>query len=232
MSKRKSKELNRASTKSKENNVNNIEYKNTREITNKWPGMIVQGDNVTKEQAAEILLRTDLMLPNFRYGCNDKEFIAQVQSLFPLVKEGDDGLSWSEAYQVIGLGYLWNSRIMSSWVGGPNGWCNWDGTIGSSNKNIGKWPSVQDVAEEWAAIAQAFPFLNLRCQLFSDETCEEEAEPILLFTVSDGKVLVEDSDEELGGFDEPNYMSMFLGRNERGITIPELKEKIKMVYGW
>lgn len=214
-----------------------ITFNNTREITNKWPGMIVQGDNVTEEQAAEILLRTDRFLPNFRYACNDRDFMREVQELFPIVEEGDDDLSWIEAYnknreiyRTISLSYVQNQRIMSAWIGGTNGWCDWDGTIGSANKNIGKWPSVEGVADDWAAIAQAFPFLKLRCQLFNGETCEEDAEPILLFTVSDGKVVVEDSDECLGVFEEADFSMLLTPQSERGITIPQLKKKLKMVY--
>ena len=211
-----------------------ITYKNTRSIESKWPGMIVQGENVTEEQAAEILLRTDSHLPTFKYGCNDRAFIAEVQKLFPVAKAGDD-LSWSEAnaqntetYKSLDVYLLSNSRIMSSWIGGVHGWCDWDGRIGCNNYNIGKWPSVEDVAEEWAVIAEAFPFLDLRCQLFNGET---EVEPILMFTVKDGKVVVEDSDDPLAYFEQIDFIEKVFDRSERGIAIPELKKKIEMVYG-
>jgi len=166
-----------------------------------------------------------------------KSFRNKFRVCSPLVKESDDGISWIEAseknretYKVLDLYYLTNERIMSCWIGGPNGWCDWDGTIGCNNKNIGKWPDVEAVAAEWGLIAEAFPFLNLRCQLFDGETCEEDAKPILLFTVANGRVVVEDSVKPIGSFVESDFRGFFFKGAERGITIPELKKKIKMVY--
>ena len=39
----------------------------------KWPGMIVEGDPVTPELAAEIIIRTDSQLPDFTYAGNDSD---------------------------------------------------------------------------------------------------------------------------------------------------------------
>ena len=36
----------------------------------KWPALVVIGESVTKEQAMEILIRTDSLY----FGCNDKEW--------------------------------------------------------------------------------------------------------------------------------------------------------------
>ena len=223
-----------------------ITYNNSRGIPNKWPAMIVKGDNVTTEQAAEILMRTDYHLPFFEGTGNDERFGKEIQDLF-----GVNSISWTEDYEStceklakarekfrkIELSYLHNDRIISSWIGGPKGWCNWDGTIGSRNYNIGKWPSVEDVAEDWNAIAEAFPFLNLQCQLFDGETCEEHSAPILIFTVKDGNVVVEDSDEPIdiladtmeSILSSPN--GFFSCERERGISVEGLRKKIEMVYG-
>lgn len=35
---------------------------------------------------------------------------------------------------------------------------------------------------------EAFPYLDLRCQLLSGESCEEEAKPVVEFIVKDGTV--------------------------------------------
>lgn len=219
-----------------------ITYNNTRGITTKWPGMIIVGDNVTPEQAAEILLRTDENLPDFQYAGNDKKYAAKVQEIFgPTPSYEDENYDEVFAtrlkkYKKLDLGYLGNSRIISCYVGGPYGWCDWDGTIGSSETNIGKWPSVAEVAEDWGNIAEAFPFLNLRCQLFTGETCEEDAEPNLIFIVKDGNVVVEDSDTPIGTFTHLDFDVILAERwdtfdSEHGITIEELKEKVRMVYG-
>lgn len=222
-------------------NIKMITYNNTREIHNKWPAMIVKGDNVTVDQATEILIRTDHNAPNFTYAGNNKAFAEKLNELFGIREKRDDE-SFSDywevtdkirkKYKILSLRYLVNDQIVSSWIGGPHGWCDWDGTIGSQNYNIGKWPSVIEVAEEWEIIAKAFPFLNLQCQLFNGETCEENIAPIILFTVKNGNVLVEDSDEHLDNIvDEPfDLEGILTGQKEKGISISNLSKKIKTVY--
>lgn len=206
--------------------------------------MIVKGDNVTARQAAEILIRTDYDVPDFSYAGNDRFFRQELNELFGFEEKREDEEyadfydridELRKKYKTLNLDYLSNEQIVSSWIGGPHGWCSWDGTIGTRNYNIGKWPSVKSVAEDWERIAQAFPFLNLRCQLFDAETCEEIATPIVLFTVKDGAVVVEDSDEPIDMIAEPQIdLSRFLGGGnggERGIDIHSLRDKIKLVYG-
>jgi hypothetical protein len=216
-----------------------VVYNNTRAITNKWPGMIVKGDSVTPEQAAEILIKTDTSFPDFKYAGNDQEFASALNEItgIPIDRTIYDDYSkvyaLAEKCGVMRLSYLDNQRIYSSWVGGPNGWCDWNGTIFSNNKNIGKWPDVEAVATDWKRVLEAFPYLNLVCQLFDAETCEEHAKPLVEFHVGDGVVRVEDSDEPLDTFskswDIGNLLA--LGR-ERGITVNKLKEKIEQVYGY
>ena len=222
-----------------------ITYKNSRNISNKWPGMIVKGDNVTVEQAAEILLRTDTHLPFFQYAGNDQEFIRELEALFGVVREeSTNGIHlWDKMdeaykkYRKLDLYYLQNDRIISCWIGGPKGWCDWDGTIGCRNYNIGKWPTVEAVAEDWNTIAEAFPFLNLQCQLFNGETCEDYSAPILIFKVKDGNVVVGDSDEPIDIFSDAidpilsSPFGLFSYEKERGISIDGLKKKIELVYG-
>lgn len=159
----------------------------------KWPRLVVVGDPVTREQAMEILVRTDRL----EFSSNDAEFSQRCASyLYGLDTTGsrnrghwslrdafekEDGwhTDWGRyqeyrdkmkaEVQPLELRYLENERIVSCWVGGTHGWCDWDGTIGCSNNNIGKWPTVNDVYEDWETIASAFPYLSLRCQLITDE---------------------------------------------------------------
>lgn len=153
----------------------------------KWPRLVVVGTPVTPEQATEIIICTD----SFHFCCNDDEFVSKCASY---VYRMDIVDKWSlmdrfrtpngeldyDSYQEytdkvesevghVPLNYLHNERIMSSWVGGPHGWCNWDGTISTSSYNIGEWPDAGSVYEEWRRIAKAFPYLDLRCQLVTDE---------------------------------------------------------------
>jgi hypothetical protein len=74
-----------------------------------------------------------------------------------------------QRYGFLELSLLYTSRISSTWIGGPHGWCDWDGRIGSSNYNIGKWPDADHVTAEWELIAATFPYLDLTAQLITDE---------------------------------------------------------------
>lgn len=140
----------------------------------KWPRLLVVGDSVTEEQANEILVRTD----QWYLTSNDKGWTGSIAFLVGGTGAMDKmygGLTpqarqdLREELGALGLSYMYNSRIVSSFVGGPHGWCDWDGQIGCSTYNIGKWPSLEEVTEDWCKIAEAFPYLNLHSQLITDE---------------------------------------------------------------
>lgn len=141
----------------------------------KWPRLLVAGEHITPEQADHLLIRTT----DFHgLDCNDKEWNRMVGA----VVFGDENLlridnfyrfeqarARAQELHVLPLEYLANYRISSSWIGGSRGWCDWDGQIGCANYNIGKRPTFEEVGAEWAAIAAAFPYLDLTAQLISDE---------------------------------------------------------------
>ena len=118
--------------------------------------------------------------------------------------------------------YLKNSQIASCYIGGAHGWCNWDGKILSNSMNIGKWPDAVEVLKEWEIIAEAFPFLDLKCQLLSNEIHVADAFPLIEYTIKDGKVnwRIPEKDEEfitpIVEFDD----SVLFGK-ENGCTIDE-----------
>ncbi|KPI33345.1 hypothetical protein OV450_1433 [Actinobacteria bacterium OV450] len=138
----------------------------------KWPRLLVTGQPVTPEQADEILVRT---ANPYLLDVNDKEWTATVHAAFRLEpgRYGnatmDSILAVAEELGLLGLPTLYTSRIASSWIGGPHGWCDWDGTIGCANYNIGKWPDRETLLEEWQRIAAEFPYLDLTAQLLADE---------------------------------------------------------------
>lgn len=222
----------------------------------KWPGMVVVGTPVTKEQAAEILVRTNVYL-----SCNDNSFNNEAQGIIYEV-DGKGKTRYDEINEVIikklgvdeknfkavwdykeskerELGkldvyYLANSRICSSWIGGPHGWCNWNGQIGCNNYNIGKWPSVEDVYKEWEIIAEAFPYLDLKCQLMNHEaSCEDSVEnpgPVIEYRIKDGKVKMVEPKKYLQVPVFPDLSIDFLNpMREIGCTIERLEESVKMV---
>lgn len=91
------------------------------------------------------------------------------------------------------LYYLTNRQIMSSWIGGVHGWCQWDGTIGCQGFNIGKWPTGKDIYDEAVLLAETYPFLEMTIQIMAGESCEIDDDdvsdhPIFEFKLSEGKV--------------------------------------------
>lgn len=163
----------------------------------KWPALLVMGRRVTHEQAIEINFRTS----SAWWSTNDREFLEFVaDTIGTTVGEYgfmDFGKDIREKWGFLDLSYLENSNIMSSYIGGPHGWCSWDGVIFANSYNIGKWPSVEEVEQDWKAIAEAFPFLSLRCQLLDGENVEEgERQALVEFRVNAGEVEVFYPDED------------------------------------
>ncbi len=213
----------------------------------KWPALVVVGKPVTREQAAEIIVRTDSLY----FSTNDHAWGGQLNSyLYDVEKctsyrltdaiESKLGLSardWgavsayenaaTEAVGKITLEYLDNHQIASSWIGGAHGWCSWDGEIGCSNYNIGKWPSVKDVYDEWVRIAKAFPFLELKCQLMNHEAGEEDAvdpRPVVEFLVKGGRVKMTKPN---GYLKQPSFTFCGFG-NERGCSLAQFKGAVDL----
>ena len=120
------------------------------------------------------------------------------------------------------LSYLGNEQIVSSWIGGAHGWCDWHGNIFTNNYNIGKWPSCETVYKEWQIIAKAFPFLNLRSQLLSGETCEDGNQPIIEFAVKGGKVTVKKPKTILAATNKQVNLNFMKIGGERGCSFQEL----------
>lgn len=178
---------------------------NTQVSLPKWPGMLVLGDNVTLDQAAEIIIRTNY----FPFCTNNHTFNRMyTRMLFGIDKVYYDLTSEDNSvieekckeYGILPIYYLCNAQILSSWVGGPHGWCKWDGQIKTSCYNIGKWPSIETVYEEWKLIAQTFPFLKLKCQLLNGEICEhdeKELKPLVEYIVENGDVTINYNPKEL-----------------------------------
>jgi len=210
----------------------------------KWPRLIVVGQKVTEEQANEILIRTNAWQ---WIGGNDPAWEAQVREITQAPSEDWYGegpekvrAGWArqqefyKSLRMIELEYLNNSRIYSSWIGGPHGWCDWDGTIGCSNYNIGKWPDVDQVRDEWKLIAAAFPFLCLTAQLVPNEG--ESPEAVVTFTVANGGVHVSEKRSEIIRpvieMDVPEILrTVFSPGGERGVSPARLAAAVAQVRG-
>lgn len=219
----------------------------------KWPGCDVDGKPVSVEQAREILVRTG----GTHFFSNDHQLESDIKSIFysaiPHPEWGDrwwekseedfrEYYSRKEEYAmemgVLGLEYLTNDRVCSSYVFGPNGWCNWDGVIHQRNKNIGKWPSAREVFNEWGEIAKAFPFLELTCRLLSHEAGYHKEEPkiAVVYEVANGEVkarMPQASDYGEGKIsgrpDDSSFTLMFLNRTEQGVGLLTWEESCRQV---
>lgn len=199
-------------------------------ITTKWPLLLVTGKPVTPEQADDILIRSC----GGYFHTNDRAWEQTVAAILGIETDAC-GLDWKSAdawYKSVGgieLHYLANGRIASSWIGGPKGWCDWDGTIGCGNWNIGKWPDVPEVEEDLTAIAAAWPFLEMRVQLVEDEgegaLCGE-------WLVSGGNAIETEPGPRI---DEANLdvegavMGLFSPGRERGVSPERLASAVARV---
>lgn len=180
----------------------------------KWPQCVVTGTKISKEQALEIIRRTDCFfnLPPF---ANDRRTAKKIVDILHIPdydamkhhtsgSEDDDkqwrafwdaNRKWQDDWGYMFLHYLSNDWILCDMAQGCQGWCNPNGVI-DYHFNIGKWPESTEVLEELELIAKTWPFLELECTLYSEEYCsDEESHPIISFLVRNGEVEVIDPAE-------------------------------------
>lgn len=151
----------------------------------KWPQMIVTGKTLEEEQALEIIRRTDRF-----FACpigNNHNFVEKAKNIVKYPKDGyNDIIEWEEKWGYISLEYVENDWISSAFIYGPHGWCHPDGSIAYA-LNIGKWPEVPEILNDWETIAQAFPFLEAEVTVMNNEHhCPSE--PVVSFLIRDGEV--------------------------------------------
>lgn len=216
----------------------------------KWPLLVVQGMPVTRLQAMEILVRTD----SWRVFSNDRQWQDKVEEIAGIksdnelysIQDPQERLKkaheqWAQndaardAMGVLDLTYLRNQRIASAYIGGPHGWCNWDGRIGCNSYNVGKWPSVSEIFSEWELIAKTFPYLSLWSQLYSGEGCEEDIVPVIEFIVEGGTVRAQSPTERSVDIERSLDLTPFLeslasgSRGERGCSEEQLRTAVSYV---
>lgn len=218
----------------------------------KWSRMVISGNNITPGQAAEIIIRT----ADLEFFCNDDIWRRQLHKelgLFSIADADNNPKKWYSVYDnkdkfnyvnqslgILDLQYLGNHQIATSFIGGPHGWCSWNGIIGYDN-NIGKWPSVSAVLKEWKLIATTWPFLKLRCQLWNDENEEVDSSdsyddavrtfrPLVEFIIDNGAVSLSKPRHILKHHETPHcIIHTFLPNGERGCTIEQFKNAIKLI---
>lgn len=209
----------------------------------KWPQMLVTGRPVTVEQAQEIIFLTDDFLTDAseHSGGNCLEFNKyyrelaglnqlQVERQYPEGHTFRD-VDWERMYQlrnslgIIHTEYVRNDWASCSFIGGPHGWCRPDGTISFSD-NVGKWPSIEEILDDWTGLARAFPFLDLHVTLMSGESCDDDSEPVINIRVLNGEARPESPDSSVhAGLSVPSTQSQleaFIARMKSGSTVTEI----------
>lgn len=180
----------------------------------KWPQMKVTGIPISVQQTMEVIRRTDSFFMSSSYSGNDREFNLALQKVLGIPEEpsykhfleGSEEQKakmaawhehhaamehWKKSWRIIDTSYVHNEWISCAFIFGPHGWCHPDGNI-SYEDNVGKHPSIQEIICDWVKIAQAFPFLNVGITLMSGEGSEDYIEPVISFSVFDGKVKIRD----------------------------------------
>jgi hypothetical protein len=208
----------------------------------KWPQMYTTGVSVTPEQAKEIIRRTDRFF-FYASGGNNQRWADQIikklgfPSMYLPNGEHDNSYSkkltkFHDRWGFVETDYAFNDWISCAYVFGPHGWMHPNGRIGFGD-NVGKWPSVQDVLDDWEKLAEAFPFLNVGVTLMSGESCEEDIKKVVSIKVADGlAVLIDPSKENVhanhepfagrSGHEENEYFSKLgSGNLDREIGIPK-----------
>ncbi|MFJ3249147.1 hypothetical protein [Streptomyces sp. NPDC086782] len=191
--------------------------------------LLVTGQPVTEQQANDILIRTANL---WLLHTNDRDRTDIVGPLLG-IESGNLG-QWAPdsvraavgRLRCLDLQWLHTSRIASSWVGGPHGWCDWDGTIGCFNYAIAKWPDVESITQEWRQIAAAFRYLDLTAQLVDDETPGTLAGE---WRVRAGRV--EFTPDPAESITEPcarpaDFFDRFLPHGERGVSLTRLRAAV------
>lgn len=212
----------------------------------KWPRLIVVGESVTRDQAAQMIMQTS----SCYQGCNDHEWeldVAAVMGLAPPFFSRDANMPVKEVMALdehdrqvwkdlgnLDLHYCVNDRIMSAYVGGPHGWVAWDGTIGCSSYNVGKWPSEDHLIDDWVRISARFPFLTCGVQFIGNEGAGGIS---LTLDVQEGSCTIVDASEYLlapESWEETDMSALIRDlrdgthRRERGCTLDTLQEALSI----
>jgi len=181
----------------------------------KWPGMLVTGKPIKIAQAKEIIRRTDYFFQNPEHSGSDHAFNKRVMRLLNIPDSFQREVTprentrqyirqeeWRRQWGFIQTQYVHNNWIASSYVYGPHGWAHPDGKIQHAH-NVGKWPSCQDIYEDWVTLAAAFPFIDLSAVLVDDEI-QSKMEPTAVcgFRIQNGQVEIFSPTEIPEKFDE------------------------------
>ncbi len=124
---------------------------------------------------------------------------AREKALAQLLPDGvssdwDIGQLWANEMGYISTSYVKNDWLASAYIGGPHGWMSPAGNVHHDGHNWGKWPSVEEIVEDWKKLLEAFPYIETVTTLYSGEQCEDHSVPVCTITVGKGQVVVHTPD--------------------------------------
>ena len=200
----------------------------------KWPHTIIRGKKVTKEQAKDIIFKTDSYFhdssaPHSNWNKARVERYRKKSGLYLLDEYSEliteaiktrneddaeyslsDDINYPKYFDYhdkllreLGIeklehniDYIRNDLADSSYIGGANGFIDCEGNI-NYDRNIGKWPSVEEVYDDLVTLAEAFPYLEMYVSIYDIEKCQRDEMParlVVSFIVKDKKVIISDMD--------------------------------------
>jgi hypothetical protein len=209
--------------------------------------MRVYGQEISPDLAMEIICRTDSFFVNNGFAGNNKNFndaVLEGLGLPKVVWETvvEDQKVWDDfktKLKVVPGVYVHNGWISNSFIFGACGWCHPNGKIHYLH-NVGKWPSVNDILEDWQKIAEAWPVLELEACLMGGESSEEAAKPLAIINVSGGTATLHDPNnykflnrfgmtdtDGMWRIPEEQWVGSLLNRNENYFTVEEVVSGVK-----
>lgn len=146
----------------------------------KWSLMVVEGYSVGPVRGAEIVIRTS-RLSNLWI---DTPYRAELREICGM-ERFEDIARLESRYRCLDLEHL-GSNLLGP-IRDPYGWCTWHGTV-SSSFDVGPDATIRGIEQEWRRIAEEWPFLSLRCQIFDQGRDEPAPVPLVEYLVMDGAV--------------------------------------------
>lgn len=199
------------------------------------PTLTVTGDRISETRAQEILIRTQDFLLTTKDTAFAEEFYAllgvKLDPDFPSPEPLTAELTRLQIeYRCLPLEFLANQRIASQF-GGPHGWCSWTGHLKCRGLPVRPSASVQALLDEWQLIARTWPFLRLRCQLYSvPASPQTKSKPIVEYRVADGAVQITEQPTDHLPAPEPATPTEILPARHRevGTTLPRLWDALQV----
>jgi hypothetical protein len=168
----------------------------------KWPAVRIWGQPVSQDLAGEIVIRTSRMWADHGIGCDPlwKQKLCKLLNLDEIDWGSSTGAirramkSWQDIQVdtgILDLDLFCNVWLNHSPMFASRGWCSPQGAV-RFDRNVGKWPTLEQIAGEWSKISQAWPSLNLEICVMNGELCEQNISSVAVLNVENGQVQVHD----------------------------------------